>query len=353
MQNKSKYINNSEYVIMLFIFLLLFALPAVFTRINGETDWRYVTKLWKDQFLIIPLFIINHWLLVPKILFKKKYIYYLISTIFIITIFTFSYYYYDEIWNKNIQLQQDILTKKRPPPIPPFANLLTYSLLIIGIDTGLLYIKKWHNDEDKKHILEQQNIEMQLEILRNQISPHFFMNTLNNIHALIDYNKEIAKNSVIKLSKLMRVLLYENHNYTLQKEIEFINDYIELMKIRVTQNVEIKFEYPTQIPPINIPPLLFINFIENSFKHGIIAVGKSFIYILFQFDNKYIYVKVLNHKPPKNNNQSQNQHIGIINSKRRLDLIYQNNYTFEITETNTIYEINIKIPIYENKMFSN
>lgn len=146
----------------------------------------------------------------------------------------------------------------------------------------------------------------------------------------------------------MRVLLYENENYTLQKEIDFLKDYIELMKIRVNQNVEIIFEHPEIIPKVSFPPLLFVSFVENSFKHGILAVGKSFIYIYFALENDFLHVKIMNSKTTPSQAKPVNTKIGMTNSQKRLDLIYNKNYKFVVTETETTYEVNIKVPLNEN-----
>jgi LytS/YehU family sensor histidine kinase len=144
------------------------------------------------------------------------------------------------------------------------------------------------------------------------------------------------------------VLLYENENYTLQKEIEFLKDYIELMKIRVNQNVEIIFEYPDNIPQVSFPPLLFVSFIENSFKHGILAAGKSFIRIYFNFENNFLKVKIINSKSAVSQDNTASANIGLTNSQKRLDLLYNKNYKFNVAETESTYEVNIKVPLNEN-----
>ena len=209
--------------------------------------------------------------------------------------------------------------------------------------------------EDQRNFeeLKKENLKNQLSVLQHQISPHFFMNTLNNIHALVDYDKEIAKHSLVTLSKLMRVLLYDHENYTLQKEIDFVNDYIKLMRIRVTEKVEIKFEYPGIIPQVNFPPLLFVSFVENSFKHGIMAIGKSFIYVFITIENDILNVKILNSKSNKPKNRTHIEKIGMNNSKKRLDLIYKDNYLLDIKDSDDTYEVFLKIPLHENKLPGN
>jgi LytS/YehU family sensor histidine kinase len=227
---------------------------------------------------------------------------------------------------------------------------LILSVLCIGFNDAVKIAIGWFRDRKNFELLQKENIQTQLSLLQQQINPHFFMNTLNNIHALIDYDSEMAKKSVIKLSKLMRVLLYEIEDYTLRKEIDFISDYLELMRIRVNENVEIRYEYPGNIPAVNLPPLLFISFVENSFKHGILANGKSFIHIKFEIKEGFLCVWIANSRHDKHSESPIKEKIGINNSKKRLDLIYGKHYTHIVTESDTSYEVKIKVPLYETPM---
>ena len=122
------------------------------------------------------------------------------------------------------------------------------------------------------------------------------MNTLNNIHALIDISTEDAKESVIKLSKLMRYLLYDSEqgNTKLSREIEFIKSYVDLMKLRYSSKVSIKLSFPEFIPSIDIPPMLFTSIVENAFKHGISYQHESYIEIVLNVDEKYVYFRIKN-----------------------------------------------------------
>ncbi len=144
---------------------------------------------------------------------------------------------------------------------------------------------RWSKLEQEKTLLEKENVQNQLAFLRNQVSPHFFMNTLNNIHALIDVDTEEAKEAIIKLSKLMRHLLYDSQAelVPLAKEMEFIQSYINLMKLRFSEKVKINLSIPDQLPDKSIPPFLFTSFVENAFKHGISYQNSSFIDIVFLY----------------------------------------------------------------------
>lgn len=230
-----------------------------------------------------------------------------------------------------------------------FLNNSFVCLMVVGLNNAIRMGLQWAKERKQMEQLEKENLKNQLDSLRNQISPHFFMNTLNNIHALIDYDKGIAKNAVVKLSKLMRVLLYETpaNAFTLQKEISFLNDYIELMHIRISKNVDVKFDYPADLPDIKLPPLLFISFVENAFKHGIRATGKSFIHISFTIKNETLQFKITNSKAKTTHKDKKQGSIGLENAQKRFDLLYNKSYQFNIKDNSETFEVTISIPTNE------
>jgi LytS/YehU family sensor histidine kinase len=172
------------------------------------------------------------------------------------------------------------------------------------------------------------------------------MNTLNNIHSLIDIDTEEAKESIIHLSKLMRHLLYdsEGEKIPIQKEIEFIKNYVDLMKLRYSEKVKINLELPEQIPDKTIPPLLFTSFVENAFKHGISYQDSSFIEIAFLCTKDQLIFKVKN-SAPHNTKVNENSGIGIENSRKRLDLIYGSKYDLKIEDRAEDYSVQLSIRI--------
>jgi len=364
-----------------FIFIILFILPVLFTRVNGVISWINVFKIWKDQVLLIPVFAINHWLLAPRLMLKGKYSSYLISILFVIALCTISYYYYEEVFmeksgsaaggivnagkkprdpdreapdpdrrppddNPKPRDERRDNTSNRPTPIPPYAHLLMYSLLIAGVDSGLLFSKKWQENEEKKLILEQRNTEMQLDILKNQISPHFFMNTLNNIYSLIDNNSPKAKEAVMKLSKLMRYMLYENGSgkVKLSREFEFIQSYIDLMKLRFAEEMTIHLIIPVGYVDREIPPMLFISHIENAFKYGSSYENESFINIVFEvLENKLLFTCINTKHSGINKNQGGG--LGILNNENRLKLLFGPRYSLTINATEKLFNVSLEIPL--------
>ncbi len=336
---------NFGLYIMAFVFLILFLLPVLFTRVNGEISWIHVLKIWKDQALLFIVFGLNHWLVAPKLMQRGKYGLYILCIAGIIALSSFSYYYYDNVFTTpKVKTEND--KSKKPTPIPPFAHLLMYSLLIVGVDSGLLFSKKWYENEEKQYILERQNSEMQLEMLRYQVSPHFLMNTLNNIYALIDLDSLKAKEAVMKLSKLMRYMLYENESgkVLIRREFEFVKSYIDLMKLRFENDMIIELKLPENYDEFEIPPLLFVSFIENAFKHGGGNDHKSKIVISFNFEGKLLVFKCFNLKSNVKTNADKGG-LGIENTKNRLNMLYGNRYSLSISSPDNFFDVTLKIPL--------
>ena len=239
------------------------------------------------------------------------------------------------------------------------ADYLIFSLLLIGASTTLKLTSRWITEENLRREIEKEQLRTELTLLRYQVSPHFLMNTLNNIHALIDIDIEHAKDAVIKLSVLMRYLLYETSHgrTTLRKELDFIESYITLMKIRYPKNVSIGFEVPEKIPDIIIPPMLFISFLENAFKHGISYQNKSFVKFRLEINTGNIFCRISNSKhlpiiaATKDNNKYSG--IGLTNVRKNLNLLYRDNYSLVIDDKTEEYDVTLTLPLhYENKMHS-
>jgi hypothetical protein len=235
---------------------------------------------------------------------------------------------------------------RQPRPVPPFANFLIFSVLIVGFDTGLLSGLRWIKAENEKVKLEKENVATQLTLLRTQVSPHFFMNTLNNIHALVDSDTSQAKEAIIKLSKMMRYLLYETETEktSLKKEVEFLESYINLMKLRFSGKVRITLNLPAIVPGASLPPFLFISFIENAFKHGISYKKESFITIDLIPGQDRLLFTVKNSKND-NNKITEFSGIGIGNARKRLDLLYGDNYHLDIIDNVDLFTVNLSVPL--------
>lgn len=340
---------NRENLVYLIIWVMVFAMPVFLSTGGDRIDWIRVQHEIIRIFPFFLIFLINNFFMFRY--FKdKKYLTY--SVIAAITVVAFSYL---ASFNVEIFRLLNIPRPLLPRPNPGgfymeffskfFYNII-FSVLVLGFNNAFKILTFWFEDKRNYEALQKEKLQTELEALKNQISPHFLMNTLNNIHALIDYDKEMAKESVVMLSKLMRVLLYDsdNENYSIKNEIQFLNDYLGLMRIRVHDDVEIKFEYPLNITDYKIPPLLFVSFVENAFKHGVITTGNSYVFIKIESDNNKLFFSVSNSKPAKVKEENHKK-IGLENAKRRFDALYGENYSFEISDTNNNFTVKISIPL--------
>lgn len=360
-----------ELSIIILFWVLLFASPLLMEQSTSGTDWKHVFKVWKEHSVLLVIFLANRFLLVPFILFRNRQVLYILSASFMISVAATGMYLYDKSTRSGIERKppetslssnyrevrpgtppprrEDRPAPKdpsRPEPVPAYVNLMILSLLVFGFDTGLKISSKWVESEQLRISLEKENIETQLAFLKHQISPHFFMNTLNNIHSLIDVDTSEAKKSVIKLSGLMRHLLYESDHALspLKNEVDFIRSYVDLMKLRYSDNVRITLNIPDKLPDKSIPPLLFISLLENAFKHGISYLQESFINIELTLKADKLQLLITNSKSKKSREISE-AGIGIENTRKRLDLLYKDKYTLDVTDRENVFITNLIITV--------
>lgn len=357
--------SSFEPFIIIAFWLLLFASPLLFGRFEEQIEWNQIFNVWMGFLPLLGLFLVNRFILLPNFFFKGKRVIYFVLTSSIIVIASLVFYTYEDNGNKGLPppppgveriiegSSQDNSRNLPPPhqrvnnpnPIPRFANFLILAILLVGFDAGLQISMRWAKLEQERSALQKENVENQLAFLKNQVSPHFFMNTLNNIHALVDIDGDEAKNAIIKLSNLMRHLLYdsEDSKTPIKKEVEFIKSYIELMRLRFTEKVTVDVNIPDDIPDKSIPPLLFTSLLENAFKHGISYNNVSFIKIMMSFTENRLNFTIENSSHPKKTETSSG--IGIENTKKRLDLLYKKEYDLTITDTEEKYAVNLNIPL--------
>jgi two-component sensor histidine kinase len=367
---QSKKIKYSEIALIIFVWMVLLFTPILFREdIYSPLKQSVIIQV---QFLVplIILFFINRFILVPKLLFRSKPFSFIISVLGIIVLFTLGTYYYDTKIT-GIPPQEPALKEGQmitPPyafpggadpfgnlrpaqtrqsrPIPPYANFLIFSILIVGFDTGLRSSLRWINSENEKVRLEKENMATQLVLLRNQVSPHFLMNTLNNIHSLVDIDTREAKEAIIKLSKMMRYLLYETETEktTLIREVEFLESYINLMKLRFNEKVRITFRLPESLPDKTIPPFMFTSLVENAFKHGISYMEESFINITLTTNEDQLHLVIENSKADQNKIREYTG-IGIENTRKRLELLFGKRYSLNIIDNKDVFTVNLSVPL--------
>lgn len=336
---------------------------------------------WISMFSFLIIFVLNTLLLVPKFLFQKKYRSYIGITFLVILLVVGATILLKMLFipSKPLAMPPMNLGPGMPPMelgpgMPPplgykpvvaqvpksiymvFVDNLLLSILVVGVGTAFKMVSQWLNEESKRKDLEKEQLKTELALLRHQVSPHFFMNTLNNIHALIDINAEDAKNTIIQLSVMMRYLLYDTaHGHTtLKKEIAFIESYIALMKLRFPEHVTITLEVPDKLRDVVIPPMLFISFLENAFKHGVSYQAESFVLFKIEQQINKLNCVIRNSKfKVQENTEKAYSGIGLTNIKKSLELLFNDEYILDIHENENEYEVQLTIPIYDDKVLGN
>ena len=380
MQEQRKY----ENLTYLALWGMLFAVPVLSLYVRSISDtnysfqWSDILMIWRRFAIYLAVFLVHNFLLAPLLVYKHKRALYFCSIAVILGAF-FAYQYSTKPMEpfgppqdrpEMIEHHRPPMEKgfnHEPPPMGPQGKrppvfigehdviALVILILMLGMNIGIkLYFKSRH-DSKQLMALEKENLEQQLEYLRYQINPHFFMNTLNNIHALVDIDPEKAKDTIVELSKMMRFVLYEGDKkgVPLSREFDFIRHYVTLMQLRYTEKVDVQVDLPTEAPEYELPPLMLITFIENAFKHGISYEQDSFIHIHIAISDWPKAQKprlTFSCRNSKANSQqpmanSQEGGVGLANVKQRLNLIYGENYTLNIQDEPDSYNVKLEIPL--------
>jgi hypothetical protein len=347
-------------------FLLLYAVIWVLVLISpylryiqdiGPNSWNRMIGDWTILFLLLLVFLINLFVLLPKLLLNNKRSQYLIIVIVMICAVAIISLLIRPVSgpppHSGMGFPPPDIQTGRPPIdlqslLGMLLNNLITALLIIGSSTALELEYKWVSEQKLRKDAEKEQLKTNLALLRHQVSPHFFMNTLNNIHSLIEINSEKAQDAVVRLSTLMRYLLYDSSQSTieLKKEIEFINSFISLMQLRHSDEVEITIVIPGQVPEVKIPPMLFISLLENAFKHGVNYPLKSYIYFELQFNDNYLGCIIRNSKHKvAPNYHGEYSGIGLDNIKESLKLLYEDKFQLNIRDKESEFEVDLKIPL--------
>lgn len=305
-----------ENLLYLMVWMVIILVPVLNSKMLEEVhvSLENILIAWLKIAPYLLIFIIHNSLIAPRLLLRKhRYVWYLVVNLLTIT----AVFSLVAIYEKYAPYDTEpyILNGKAS-----FTDLAIYWNILLGFFmTGLnMGIKLLYRSLRDEQQMEAQTSEPAsgngLSAIPDQ--PHFFMNTLNNIHALIDIDTEYAKSAVIELSKMMRYVLYESGSETisLKKDIQFIENYIELMRIRYDSSIDIRFDYPDSIPnKVAIPPLLLIVFVENAFKHGVSYNHASFIQIRIGYRDDAVTAVISNSRHEKS--RSGTTGIGLENVK--------------------------------------
>ena len=307
------------------------------------------TKLTVEELLIvfvlyavinISLFYLNFLVLIPRFLNKKQYGIYAIAILTSIVIYGFGKY------GVALIFKQVVLSRSKGEVIGFghfFLSTVFTSLVFLFLSTALKFTVDWFLNERIQRDLENQRLSAELAFLKSQINPHFLFNSLNSIYSLAYQRSETTPEAILKLSEIMRYMLYEcnDNKVDLVKELQYLHSYIDLQKIRFGSKAFINFKVEGNILNQQIVPLLLIAFIENGFKHGVASNPQTPIRLLIDVDEAHLHFYMQNKK--HTNNRDASGGIGLNNVKRRLDLLYPGKYNLDIRDETDTYTVELSL----------
>lgn len=244
--------------------------------------------------------------------------------------------------------------RHRPPMERPWQDVMFFFLrnamlylLVVGVSVAIRMTRQWYRAESTRRELERSRTEAELENLKSQLNPHFLFNTLNNIYSLIRLNPDQAQQTVHDLSRLLRYVLYDSSHPTvpLKDELNFIGNYIDLMRIRLPRHVLCNVSLPSGGSQTPVAPLLFISLVENAFKHGVSNDYPSHIDIDIREEEGELTCRIENSYFPKTATDRSGSGIGLQNLRKRLEMIYPGRYTLECGQVGNDYRTLLKIKL--------
>lgn len=315
-----------------------------FGSINN--DYWYSLKSNLVEFplnILITYFTI--YFLIPRFIVKKKYLlfvlafagslllYYLLRTSLSYLLVT------KDIWPEAQGNQQ-------PFTLIHVVEVMIGTIYVIALVSAIKLAYDWIIEKRKNDELQRMQLQTELDFLKTQIQPHFFFNTLNNLYALVIKQSPQAPDVVMKLSEIMQYVLYEvkEPQISLMKSINYLYSYLELEKLRYGDRVQSEIRIEGDIDDVTVPPLIFLPFIENCFKHGIKKEGNIKVDIDFVVGDKFLYFSVEN--TLDDDAEFITKHgIGIENVKRRLELLYGKKHKLKTVESEETFKVLLTLPL--------
>lgn len=332
-----------QLVIHLMAWGLFFSIPFVTFWRNSNED--LILKILHHGATLVSLliiFYINYYLLIERVLYRRQIWKFVAYNSALILILGYLVHFF-KINIPELHFNPNMIPPKDDfnPLVLLFFKDIVPLITTMGLSLAIKVTGKWYELDLRSKEAEKKHTEAELQNLRQQLNPHFLFNTLNNIYSLIAISPEKAQTVVIDLSKLLRYVLYDNNadKVNLGQEVDFIINYVELMRIRLTSDVEVRIHVDTVVESkLELAPMLFITLVENAFKHGTSPNKPCFVDINIHLnEKKHIVCKVSNSLFPKTENDQSGSGIGLENLRRRLSLLYPDRCTFTNTIENNVY----------------
>ncbi len=343
----------------LLVWIAVFLIPQLLFHRPGSTGIQISDVFFLS--LMVAFFYFNYYFLVPQFLTKKKFFLYTVSIIVLLFISFSLTYYFTVTFDANRELE---IIRHRHPGKDALLVLhriarnrgmgsVFYTFLVLAVSTSIRVTGDWYKMDKRRKEIENEKLLTELNLLKTQVNPHFFFNTLNNIYSLAIQKSEKTPEAIVKLSQLMRYVIYDTDKdrVPLGKEIDYIRNYIELEKLRLRDNVEIRFIVEGNTADKLIEPLLLLPYIENAFKHGIDHQKHCTISIRISIQDSKLSLSVENPVPAKADQKAPGkQGIGRYNAERRLQLLYGENYKLETTVTDAVFHVKLILNLVRNEM---
>lgn len=350
---KNKYRFSSTIIFKHALFWLCVFLYFMFSSNITNFSGGYIQLFHSTIKILIPQVITAYtclFILVPKFLNTKKTELFIIWLVFLL-IAMYAFYLFLHVYlyePKYIQCYSEIAKtyaeKSYFQRLINFSTFLSKSIKFLTPAT-LLLMASFYKNQRTLLILNEQKKTAELTALKHQLNPHFLFNTLNNLYTLALKKSDQTPEVIERLSDILDYMLYRCNDtfVSLQKEIELIENYLSLEKVRYGKRVQISFE-KNITRDVKIAPLLLLTFIENSFKHGVSQeLKEAIIKINISLKNNQIIFIIENSKPNVSLDKSNNNCIGLKNIKKQLELIYLDNFFLDINNTAKFYTVTLKL----------
>ena len=326
------------------LMLLLLPLATFLSTRNWESTSTSLSLVW--QLLRAPLvvYFANFYLFGPYLFFRRRYWLFVLCNLLLILGANYGFVY------GYFAIKHNVPSMPAKAWMGFFSGAFMFFLLNIVTVAVAIGIRHFIRVRQLKQQLKDEkakNTEAELSLLKNQINPHFLFNTLNNISSLTQIDADAAQDAIAQLSDLLRYAMYETNKNTvpLGGEVEFMRNYIELMKLRCNEQTSVNYQLSTDSEQVEVAPLLFVSLIENAFKHGVSSGRPSAISIKLEQHQGQLTFICDNTNYPKNDKDRSGSGIGIENTRRRLELMYADRYEWEQTLEDNIYHVMIKLKL--------
>ena len=373
--------------------------PFFIYRIRIQHPWFFAREI-VDNLFLIGVFYLNFYFLIPRFFTVKKIAYYLsfvlLSLVFVIVQQAVSEYAFWKVYAKeDMALRQPGQVEQRMPPppgyhyyhdrphggvdfrerpplvfddgsvdgkIPTFVDYILFpeilrktvfaALLMLFMSGFIKIAQEWFKSEQQREALKLENLNAELKFLKSQINPHFLFNCLNTIYSLAHKHSAQTEHANIKLSTIIRYMIYESNEdkVQLQQELQYLEDYIDIQRLRLPEDIVVDYAVQGNPAGLRIEPMLLVPFVENAFKHGISYAEPSFIAIAVAVERNQVRLVVEN--AVFKQRVAEKGGIGLQNVKKRLELLYTEDHELEITEAENQFIVDLKIELKNDQVYS-